>query len=472
MHDGNLMSIPVVIRQIINHEIDESKLTRNQLRMWILSAAGIGLSGYDLFIMSVALPLIQVYFVSFSPIMAGLLAGAGVFGAIPGALISGLLSDRFGRRAILLVDIAMLACTSVLCAIAWNPFALIFFRFLQGIAIGAEYPISASLVAEVMPRQNRGKWVTGAFSFQAVGMAAAAAVSTGILLLSANDDAWRWMMLSCTVPALILAVMRRQIRESPRWLARQGEIAKAKKSLSWLLGPEAVQSVESQIAAAPMIDEREPVQGSFPELFSPRFRSRTLLTAFPWFLMDIGLYGIGLFTPSILVHFLHGTVLHASGFLSSDFQADATAALVDLFLVIGFALNILSVEKYGRIKLQILGFIGMAVGTAVVGLFGAHAHSAGVIIGFMIFNLMVNLGPNATTYLLPVEVFPTQLRSTGHGFAAACGKIGATIGVFFLPTAAHAFGLTHTMTVIGILSIIGAVVTLLCRVETQGLALE
>lgn len=466
------MNKAIAIREIINHEIDESNLSRNQLRMWALSASGIGLSGYDLFIMSVALPLVQTYFDTFSPIMAGLFAGAGVFGAIPGALVSGILSDRFGRRAILLINIAMLAVTSILCAIAWSPFALLFFRFLQGIAIGAEYPISSALVAEVMPRRNRGKWVTGAFSFQAIGMALAASVSTLILLFLPSVNAWRWMMFSCTIPSLIVAIMRRNLKESPRWLARKGRMKKAEVSLEWLLGPEAIESVRAQVSAAQNIDETEPTKGRLSDLFNSKFRIRTLLTAVPWFLMDTGLYGIGLFTPTILTYLIQGTSSPAGGFIASDFKADSSAAIADLFLVIGFALNIFSVERLGRIKLQIIGFTGMAIGTAIIGLFGMYNNTFGMIMGFVIFNFMVNFGPNATTFLLPVEVFPTQLRSTGHGFAAACGKIGATAGVFLLPMATHAFGITQTMTVIGILSLIGAVVTLLCRIETQGLALE
>lgn len=466
------MNKEIAIRKIIYHEIDKSTVTKNQIRMWALAGAGIGLNGYDLFIMSAALPLIQTYFSTYSPIMMGLLVGAAVFGAIPGAMIAGLLSDRFGRRPILLVDITLLTITSILCSLAWSPLILIFCRFLQGIAIGAEYPISASIVAEVMPQHSRGKWVTGAFSFQAVGMVSAAIVSTLILYFIKEDNAWRWMLLSCAAPSFTLAVLRQNIHESPRWLARRGKTEQAKTSLGWLLGPQAVQSVLNQVAAAENIDLREPPKGCLSDLFRPGFRVRTLLTAFPWFLMDISLYGIGLFTPAILVNIFHGPSSKPNGFLAADFTADAGAAFADLFLIVGFTLNILTVERLGRIKLQILGFVGMTVGTAIISLFGIGGSHLGLIIGFSIFNLMVNFGPNATTYLLPVELFPTELRSTGHGFAAACGKAGATAGAFLLPIAIHIFGLSQTMSVIGILSMTGAVITLLCRVETKGMALE
>ena len=466
------MNKDIAIRKIIYQQLDRSPITSNRLRLWSLATAGIGLNGYDLFIMSTALPLVQVYFGFSSTGMVGLLAGSAVLGAVPGALISGLLSDRFGRRFILCIDIFLFAITSILCAMAWNPISLVFFRFLQGVAIGAEYPISSALIAEAMPQRTRGKWMTAAFSFQAVGMMLGAAISTLILFLFPREDAWRWMLLSGAIPAFILAWMRRSVRESSRWLARKGRFEESLASLEWLLGSQTACLVRDQMATAEASEDTEPTQGRFSELFQRAFRTRTILTAIPWFLMDIGLYGIGLFTPAILLSVMHGPAIYTHGFLASDFKADVGSTIADLFLMIGFALNILAVESLGRIKLQIVGFLGMAIGTGIVAVFAVNGGSVGLIVGFIIFNMMVNFGPNATTYLLPVEVFPTRLRSTGHGFAAAFGKAGATVGVFFLPIAAHTFGLAQTITVIGILSLIGAIVTLLCRVETRGLALE
>lgn len=465
------MTNTVVVRKLIYHELDESAVTPRQKRMWALAACGIGLDGYDLFVMSAALPLIKNDFGINSAAMAGLLAGAAVLGAVPGAFISGILADRFGRRTILRLDVYAFAVSAVLCAIAWNPIALVVFRFMQGFAVGAEYPISASIVTETMPRKSRGRWVTGAFSFQAVGMVLAATVSTLILLGMQSDGAWRWMLLSSAVPAFLLGYLRRGVPESPRWLARKDRIDEALTSMGWLLGPKAVADVETKVAAASEVGGREPREGRTRELFGRSMRSRTALTAIPWFIMDIGLYGIGLFTPILLAGiFVSG---HAnSSFISDDLEATASSAATDIFLVIGFLLNILWVERLGRIRLQVIGFVGCAIGMMVVA-FSHDGKSLGlVLIGFTLFNLFVNLGPNATTYLLPAEVFPTRLRSTGHGFAAACGKTGAAIGTFFLPVAVASFGLNKTMLTIGILLAAGAIITLLFRVETRGVALE
>ena len=130
-NEGSAMTVHTFVapteavgRRFINHALDESVATRRQKRVWALAAGGIGLDGYDLFIMSAAYPLVQTYFGNDSSLMAGWLAGAAVLGAVPGALISGVLADRFGRRTILQLDVVLFVLTSLLCAIAWSPLSL------------------------------------------------------------------------------------------------------------------------------------------------------------------------------------------------------------------------------------------------------------------------------------------------------------------------------------------------------------
>jgi nitrate/nitrite transporter NarK len=91
-----------------------------------------------------------------------------------------------------------------------------------------------------------------------------------------------------------------------------------------------------------------------------------------------------------------------------------------------------------------------------------------ILLGFSVFNIMLNIGPNATTYLLPTEVYPTRLRATGHGVAAAAGKVGAVVGTFGLPLAVAAYGIRPTMAVIAVLSILGLAFTIAAKIETTG----
>jgi MFS transporter, putative metabolite transport protein len=108
--------------------------------------------------------------------------------------------------------------------------------------------------------------------------------------------------------------------------------------------------------------------------------------------------------------------------------------MIDLFLLFGFLLGIWMVPRFGRIRMQVIGFAGMAAGMlvllAAIGLTNSTLHVPLVFTGFILFNLLMNAGPNSTTFTLAPILFPTQLRATAGGFAAGVAKLGATVGVF------------------------------------------
>ncbi|MDI1290507.1 MAG: MFS transporter, partial [bacterium] len=134
----------------VGRVLDTAPVTRRRFALWALAACGIGLDGFDLFIMSTAGPLITEDF-GLGPWGKSIAVGAAVLGAVPGALISGRLADRIGRQRMLKIDIVIFAATAVLSALSPNVWWLAFFRFFQGFAVGAEYPLSASLISETMP---------------------------------------------------------------------------------------------------------------------------------------------------------------------------------------------------------------------------------------------------------------------------------------------------------------------------------
>ena len=160
--------------------------------------------------------------------------------------------------------------------------------------------------------------------------------------------------------------------------------------------------------------------------------------------MDIATYGVGIFTPVILQS-LDPAAGVDSTLIYREIHVGHASGLVDLFLLLGFLMGIWLVPRVGAVRMQILGFAGMAVGMLVLawasGLAAADAdRSRIVILGFVLFNLAMNMGPNSTTFTLPALLFPTTLRSTASGFAAACAKAGATLGTFFLPDLRAGFG--------------------------------
>jgi putative MFS transporter len=181
--------------------------------------------------------------------------------------------------------------------------------------------------------------------------------------------------------------------------------------------------------------------------------------------MDIATYGVGLFTPIILGAIdISG---QRGGLISRDLANARGSAVIDLFLLFGFLLGIWAVPRFGRIRMQAIGFGSMAVGMLIlmtaVRLSNSPA-SAGhiplVFAGFVLFNLLMNAGPNATTFTLAPILFPTQLRATASGFAAGVAKIGATLGVFVLPILKGRFGVPAVLGMVAAVSVLGLVVTL------------
>ena len=183
--------------------------------------------------------------------------------------------------------------------------------------------------------------------------------------------------------------------------------------------------------------------------------------------MDIATYGVGLFTPTIL-----GAIEisgRARGLTAHDFAVAKGSAIIDLFLLFGFLLGIWMVPRFGRIRMQAIGFTGMAVGmlvlVAAVGLTNSSLHIPLVFVGFI---LLMNAGPNATTFTLAPILFPTQLRGTAGGFAAGVAKLGATLGVFLLPILKQKFGVPSVLGIVSAVSLLGLVVTLILgREDTE-----
>lgn len=441
--------------------LDDAQLTRTHWKVWFLSAMGVFLDGFDLFIIGVALPLI-VHSMGITKEWIGLVGAAAPLGAMVGAFTLGRYTDKLGRKAMYLFDLVFFVVFAGLSAVAWNVDSLLIFRFLLGIGIGADYPISSTYVSEFMPKKIRGRMLSGAFSFQALGALFGAAVGLAILMLHPSPDAWRYMLAVGVIPAIIVMILRTSVPESPRWYLAQGKVEKAGEIARKLTGKVAGITAQAE------------TQLRYKVLFSREYIRRTILATVPWFLMDIGLYGIGVFTPTILAVMAftgHGSFIH------KDILSTQGAVFLDIFLVVGFALSILLIERWGRIRLQWLGFLGMTVAMVLLALVGVPKGASGgtvvlVFIGFALFNLMVNMGPNATTWILPTEVFPTNLRASGHGLAAASGKFGAAIGIFLLPVVEKNLGIGWTLAMVAIASFLGLVITWLFGVETQGRSLE
>lgn len=456
----------------LNRALDTATMTPLHRRFWLLAGLGILLDGFDFFIIGVASPLIAADFGT-SAWQTGLVTSAAIIGAVVGAAVLGPLGDVLGRRRVFLYDLVVFVVFSLACMLAWDVWSLIAARFLLGVAIGLDYPIAASYLAEILPQRNRGRWLVAAFSLQAVGMLLGALVGVVVLLLAPEETSWRWMLGFGVIPALVIVVMRRGTPESPRWLAQNGrEVEAAQVAERLTQVPVVVTEADRQRSEDPPEGVRALVQ---PRLFSRDLRRRTALTAVPWFLMDIATYGVGIFTPTLLAAMaLAGP---DASFIADDIASTEGTAVLDVFLVLGFVAAILTVERFGRIRLQMTGFALMAVGLLVLAAAswlpgGGDDHLLLVAIGFAVFNFFMNAGPNATTYALPAEVFPSEFRAAGHGFAAGAAKLGAALGVFAFPILLESVGQPVLLAGLAGVCLVALIVTGALRIETAGRSLD
>jgi MFS family permease len=456
----------------LGRSLDEAAMSRLHVRFWLLAGLGIMLDGFDFFIIGVANPLIAAD-LGTTDAEKGLVSAAAIVGAIVGAGVLGPLGDKLGRRRIFQFDLALFVVFSLLCAAAPNVWSLIAFRFVLGVAIGLDYPIAASYLAEVLPARGRGRWLTAAFSLQAVGIMLGALIGVGVLELFPDLGSWRIMLGLGAVPAVIIMLLRRGTPESPRWLAQNGRTDEARKIAEALTGHRVEIAEEDTRRRAPIPEGIKALVQ--PRLFHRTLLQRTILTSVPWFLMDIATYGVGIFTPTLLAAL---TLSNAdTTFLADDIASTKGTAALDVFLVIGFLLAIWLVDRIGRIPLQVVGFAMMTVALAVLAVAeglpgGGSAHLALVFLGFAVFNTFMNAGPNATTYTLAAEVFPSECRAAGQGFAAACAKMGAAIGVFLFPILLDDIGTSALLGIVAGASLLALVVTVAFRIETRGRALD
>jgi putative MFS transporter len=197
-------------------------------------------------------------------------------------------------------------------------------------------------------------------------------------------------------------------------------------------------------------------------LFSRPYIRRTALTAGAWFLMDISTYGVGHFAPTVLATLSSGD--QAGGTIAAEFASIEGSFALDGFLLLGFLLGMWLVPRFGEIRMQRIGFLGMMVGMGIlVAAVGSSSAAASggvlVLVGFSVFNLLMNMGPNSTTFGLPALLFPPEIRATAAGFSAACAKIGATLGTLFLPVISESIGLQYTLALLAGLSGLAFLVT-------------
>jgi putative MFS transporter len=424
-------------------------------------AAGLGifLDGYDLSIIAVALILLKPHW-QLTPFETGLLGAAALAGAFLGSLIGGSLADRYGRKAIYLLDIATFLIAALASGCAWNVASLVAIRFMLGIGVGADYPLSATYLVEFLPPAQRGRISIWVFALWMGGAAVSSAV--GLALLPLGDYAWRIMLASGAVPAFAVLWLRKNLPESPRWYLRHGRSEEAVAVLA-ALDPTLTNHERDAFIASESTREVRPI-GAWRTLFKPPYLRRTLFISLPWFLVDVMSYSFGIYAPLLLMELgLHGKVQSVIG-----------NTVLDIVSLVGTALLAFSVDRIGRLKAQIWGFLGDGAGLLLIGLFALHGEPPLVILisGLLFWQIANSFGPGNTCWLFPAELYPTELRASAHGVATAVSRVAALTTVLLLPLVHGWLGNAGLMLLFTGVAILGAAVSAWLGEETMLKPLE
>jgi putative MFS transporter len=451
-------------------------MTGMQWLIWTLAAFGKFFEGFVVFMGGVTVPLITRQF-HLDAAQAGLVTSASLAGILVGTILLGSLSDYFGRKRMFIAEMIIFCLFLALLIMVGNFVSLVLCLFGVGMALGCDYPTAHMIISENIPSASRGRLVLGAFAFQSIGAMSGIVVGAVVLMIYPSLDAWRWMYATALAPAVLITVGRFFITESANWLAIRGHHDKAEEAVARLLQRTPVYpakvALKRHVAASHAA--RKP---SLLALFKGKNLRATLFSSLPWLLQDLGTYGIGVFTPTMIAVALGkgpDKIRSPADLIASGIHSAEAAALTTSLLIVGIIFAIALSDKLGRIWLQVFGFIGCAVGLGIASMsIGApEALRLDLIMaGVMLFNFMTNLGPNAQTYLLAGEVFPTEVRGMGAGFAAMIGKVGAVATTYGFPLLLASIGTQSLLYGLVFAALMGAVVTWVFRIETNGVNLD
>ena len=431
----------------LDHPKDEKKLQKFQRKVKIVSAGGTFLDGFDLTIIAVAMPLILEQW-KVNSIEESLLTASAIIGSFIGAAWLGNLTDKFGRKTMITVDLITFVLFAVLTAVAPNAFYLIIFRFFLGIGIGADYPISATLVSEFSSTKNRGS--QGTFLGMMWFVGAVVAYVSGMLLVPLGDNAWRYMFLLGGILAVIIFILRIGLPESPRWLASKGREKEAQEVIYNITG----NTVE--------VEPIEMEKAKLKDLFANKnIRNSTIFVCGFWFCYATAYYGISMYTPTILASVTEGTL----------YQTYVASSVVSVIGLIGALIGTYLVDGWGRRPLLITSFFGLTVGLTILTL-NPNPTLVFLVILFSVAVLFSNMGGGILNFVYPTELFPTKIRGTASGLATSVSRIGSILGVLVFPNFVALWGNQAALFFFAVIGLSGLLITLFMAPETKGKTLE
>ncbi|MBP2650890.1 MAG: naiP1 [Firmicutes bacterium] len=432
--------------------LDNLPLSRFHYKMLVVNGFAWAFDAFDVGLVTfVVTALTQAWSLNTAEI--GILLSSGMAGMILGAFLSGPLADRFGRKAVFKWTMLIFSIFSLLCAVAWNFWSLVIFRFFVGLGLGGETPVVTSLLGEFVPAKDRGK-VQGLLNcFWAIGWLGAALISFYLI----PTIGWRWAFVSGALPAFYLWIVRLHIPESPRWLALKGRVQEAKEIMEQI---EAVVArthkiepvTEASVSSVPDVEK-----SSIKDLFRGRYLQRTAMLWILWFFGMFAYYGLFSWMPTLLVKAGHSMV--------KSFE-------YVLFLQIAYLPNqILSaylMDKFGRKWPLIINLILSGIMTVIFGwALGSNLNTMEVLFFGLLTSFCVS-GVWAITYTYTPELYPTGIRVTGTSWAATCSRFGSMLAPLIIGYSLNSLGISGVYGVIAFAFVVAGLAVIFWGKETRG----
>jgi len=411
--------------------------------------------GFDAVAIAFVLPaLIGLWHLQPSEI--GLLLSSGFAGQLIGAPLFGWLAERYGRIRVLNWTILILSVFGLACAFAWSYWSLAAFRFIQGLGLGGEIPVAATFVSEISKAERRGRFVLLYQLLLPLGFMAASLSSIVIV----PNLGWQWMFIVGAAPAFLTIYLRRLVPESPRWLARHGDLTKADQIMTDI---ETIVERESGRPLPPVTKtvDSQSSSGHWTKLFEGIYLRRTITVWIMWFCAATIGYGLLVWLPTIFRTVYKLPLQEALIYSSLSNVTVLISGLCAAFLVdrIGRRPVFVVAFLFGGLPLFILWLIGKEASASTVMLMAATAAS-------MIS--MVQLG----IWTYTPELYPTSIRSFGTGTASAWARAASIVAPNMVAFIITRTDISAIFLMFALAGVIGALAVLLCPVETKGKLLE
>ncbi len=421
------------------------------VRARLIVGAATLFDGVDTLTIAYVLPvLVGVWHLT--PAATGFLISAGYAGQLVGGILSGWLAERIGRRQTMQYTVAAFAILSLLCALSWNYSSLLVFRTLQGLGLGGEVPVAAVYINELAQARNRGRFFLFYEQAYSAGRLVAALLGVWVVV----NLGWRYMFLIGGLPAIVVVFLRRNLPESPRWLADRGKIDEARRALDEIESHPRVQFVE------PLAAKRTPAvrKSQWRELFSAAYRTRTFSTWILWFSAFLLLNGLSNWVPT-----LYTTVFHLPVKLALRY-----GALSSLFGFAGCVSVAFLIEWTGRRPWYILAFFFAGLACLGVWYLGASPVVAVVILTCVTAFFVNSIA--MVVFLHTPEIYPTRMRALATSAASAWLRVASITAPAFIAFTMGRTSLAVVFLGLGSVAWLAAIVAAMFTVETKGRVLE